>query len=117
MYAIRAKVLKDCTPMCKITQLGADSSSKATDTNAFVRSVVLCSREANVLRRLRDTQKAKIADTIDRAEELQLKNLLEDIDCDQDLAKTLLVRYNVSFLAVFGLRFCQNFVFNALPYV
>lgn len=101
MYAIRAKVLKVCTPMCKITQLGTDSGSNATDTNAFVRSVVLSSGEANTLRRLRDTQKAKIADTIDRAEELQLKNLLEDIDCDEDLAKTLLVRNKSIFSCCF----------------
>ena len=87
--------------MCKVTQSGAETSSNRdpnvpVDSNIFVRAVVLSNNEASVLRRLRDTQKAKIADTIDRAEELQLKNLLEDIDCDEDLAKTLLVR-NVCF--------------------
>ena len=91
MYAIRARVLKVCIPMCKITQLGTDSSSNSSENNPFARSIVLSSGEASVLRRLRDAQRAKIADTIDRAEELQLKNLLEDIDCDEDLAKTLLV--------------------------
>lgn len=61
------------------------------------RAVVLSSAEAGVLRRLCDSQKAKIADGIDRAEELQLQTLLEDIDCDEDLAKTLLVRHRCQF--------------------
>lgn len=84
--------------MCRVTQLGTDTSHSSHDAstnaenNGFARSVVLSSNEASVLRRLRDTQRSKIADTIDRAEELQLKTLLEDIDCDEDLAKTLLVR-------------------------
>lgn len=89
MYAIRAKILKICAPMCKVAQHTADP---AAPDGGPGRAVVLSGAEAGALRRLRDAQRAKISDSIDRAEELQLPNLLEDIDCDEDLAKTLLVR-------------------------
>lgn len=109
MYAIRAKILKICPPMCKVNQQSADS---AAAEGGHGRAVVLSGAESGVLRRLRDAQRAKISDGIDRAEELQLQNLLEDIDCDEDLAKTLMVSRAVLFscfkIGLIGVSFSGN---------
>ncbi len=86
---MRVKVLKICPLMSKVALHGAGEGAAE---GAAGRALVLSGAEGRALRQLLGIKKAKIADGIDRADELQLQTLLEEIDCDEDLAKTLLVR-------------------------
>jgi hypothetical protein len=83
VFAVRATVLRVCPVMCKVSR----SSTGTQEESRAVLSVA----EASVLHGALQDQRRKIMDSVDRAEELKLENLLDDLSCDQEIVDAMLV--------------------------
>jgi hypothetical protein len=69
------------------TGTGASSGS----LSKVQRGVPMSCADATLLRNLLEAQKQKIMDGVHSAEELQLANLLDDLDCEPEITKAMLV--------------------------
>jgi hypothetical protein len=83
VFAVRATVLRVCPVMCKVSR---SSMGTQEETRA-----VLSAAEASILHGVLHAQRTKIMDCVDRAEELKLKNLLDDLCCTQEIVDAMLV--------------------------
>jgi hypothetical protein len=83
VFAVRATVLRVCPVMCKVSR---GSTGAQEETRA-----VLSAAEASVLHGVLQAPRTKIMDSVDRAEELKLENLLDDLCCDQEIVDAMLV--------------------------
>lgn len=82
--------------MSKLALPRADDSPEGVaeqGTAARPASIVLSGAEAQALHRVLEALRHKIADSIDKADELQLSNLLEDIGCEETTTRALLVSF------------------------
>jgi hypothetical protein len=83
VFAVRATVLRVCPVMCKVSR-----SSMGTQEETLA---VLSAAEASILHGVLQAQRTKIMDSVDRAEELKLETLLDDLCCDQEIIDAMLV--------------------------
>lgn len=94
MYAIRGKIIKVCAPMSKLAlPIAEDAANGAANPETAPRTtnLVLSGTEIQALHRVLESLRHKIADSIDKAKELQLSNLLEDLDCEEATVRALVV--------------------------
>lgn len=97
IYAIRGTVVKVSAPMCKIVIESSEMSPERKEGNGTAAvpvrptSLTVSGGEAQVLHRVLDGLRQKIVDGIDKADELKLSSLLEDLDCEGAIAQALLV--------------------------
>jgi vacuolar-type H+-ATPase subunit E/Vma4 len=71
-------------------ELGAHSNEAARAQRP--RALTLSMAEMSALRRVLEARKQAVMDTIDRADELKLHNLLDDLDCDKSTSDAIQVR-------------------------
>jgi hypothetical protein len=90
VYSIRIEILKVCPLMFKVTRPGATGESSET-AGAPRRALTLSLAEMTALRRVLEARKQVVMDTIDRADELKLSNLLDDLDCDKTTSDAIQV--------------------------
>lgn len=88
IYAIRFEVLRVLPMMAKVTRFEtspSSSSSKGTMHSTLSREEFLSFRSAF------DSAKQRVIDSIEQADEMRLEAVLEDLDCDEDIADALMV--------------------------
>lgn len=84
--------MKVCPMMFKVTRPEAPVNSPETAKALHSRALTLSTAEMTALRRVLEARKQAVMDTIDRADELKLSNLLDDLDCDKATSDTIQVR-------------------------
>jgi hypothetical protein len=91
VYSIRIEILKVCPLMFKVTRPEATGGSTTETAGAPRRALTLSLAEMTALRRVLEARKQVVMDTIDRADELKLSNLLDDLDCDKTTSDAIQV--------------------------
>lgn len=97
---MRVTVLRICPAMCKVfreetspalTATGSAVATAPAPSSRYPTAASLSAAEVTVLQGVLETQRRRIMDTVDRAEELKLENLLDDLGCDQAIVDAMLV--------------------------
>ena len=90
IYAIRFEVLRVLPMMAKVTRHDTSSSSSSSSSKGTMHST-LTREEFVSFRSAFDSAKQRVIDSIEQADEMRLEAVLEDLDCDEDIADALMV--------------------------
>lgn len=92
IYAIRFEVLRVLPMMAKVTRHNTTTtSSSSSSSKGTVMHTTLSREEFLSFRSALDSAKQRVIDSIEQADEMRLETVLEDLDCDEDIADALLV--------------------------
>lgn len=90
IYAIRFEVLRVLPMMAKVTRHNTTTASSSSSKGTVMHST-LSREEFLSFRSALDSAKQRVIDSIEQADEMRLETVLEDLDCDEDIADALLV--------------------------
>jgi len=91
IYAIRFEVLRVLPMMAKVTRHNTTTAASSSSSKGTVMHTTLSREEFLSFRSALDSAKQRVIDSIEQADEMRLETVLEDLDCDEDIADALLV--------------------------